>query len=133
METVMRLELESSPVLCETLLKLTLVNLTGRAGAFSAADIIQEYFNCLLEAIIEKKGVEYDDHLVHDIISHNLHHSAHIKLNLQMGVGIEQQSRKHSVPGLNAKEKILLQVYHDSELYYHQLGHVYDDKAKNMF
>lgn len=59
LETLCRPELESSQALRETFLRTTLVNLTGRAGSFTAADLMQEYFNRLLEAIVEKKGVEY--------------------------------------------------------------------------
>lgn len=40
-----RLELESSQPLREMILRTTLVNLTGQAGSFSAADLMQEFFN----------------------------------------------------------------------------------------
>jgi len=67
LEVVCRLELESSPALREAVLRTTLVNLSGREGSFTAADLMQEYFNQLLEAIVEKKGVEYDDFFIRHV------------------------------------------------------------------
>ena len=64
LEMIVKLELESSPELKQALLRLSLVNLTGKEGHFSAGDFIQEYFNRLLEAVVQKKGVEYGDHFV---------------------------------------------------------------------
>jgi hypothetical protein len=55
LETVCNLELESGTELRDAILKSMLVSLSGKEGSFSAADFIQEYFNRLLEAIVEKK------------------------------------------------------------------------------
>jgi hypothetical protein len=77
---------------------MTLVNLTGHAGSFSAADLMQEFFNRLLEAIVEKKGVEYGDTFIRQVISQKLHHFAQIKLDLRVEVGLSQRSGCPSQP-----------------------------------
>ncbi|KAG5646480.1 hypothetical protein H0H81_008392 [Sphagnurus paluster] len=69
LETICNLEYESGPALCDAILKGMLVNLTGQEGAFSAADFIQEIFNCLLEAIVEKKGLEYGAKFIRNVFS----------------------------------------------------------------
>jgi hypothetical protein len=57
LETIANLELECGPKLRDAILKGLLVNLAGKEGGFSAWDFIQEYFNRLLEAIVQRKGV----------------------------------------------------------------------------
>lgn len=131
LEVVCRLELESSPALCDATLRTTLVNLTGRAGSFTAADLMQEFFNRLLEAIVEKKGVEYGDTFIRRVISRNLHHFARIKLDLRVGVGLSQRSGRHSAPHANPEIRILLDVYHDTELHLRRPGRVYKDDDKD--
>ena len=117
MEFICRLELESSRELREAVLKATLVNLSGRPGAFTPADVMQEFFNRLLEAIVEKKGVEYGDTFIRDVISRNLHHFARIKMDLREGVELSKRSARHSVPHVNPEIRTLLQVYKDCELH----------------
>ncbi|RDB30543.1 hypothetical protein Hypma_007322 [Hypsizygus marmoreus] len=90
LETICNLEYESGPALRDAILKSMLVNLTGREGSFSAADFIQEFFNRLLEAIVEKKGVEYGAKFIREVVSRNLHHFARIKLDMRNGVGLEK-------------------------------------------
>ena len=59
LETITTLEWESSPELHEATLHGVLVSLSGHAGSFCALDFMQEYFNRLLEAIVQRKGVDY--------------------------------------------------------------------------
>ena len=133
LEFICRLELESSPELRDAVLKATLVNLSGRAGAFTPADVMQEYFNRLLEAIVEKKGVEYGDTFIRDVISRNLHHFARIKIDLREGVELSKRSGRHSVPHINPEIRTLLQVYKDCELHHRRPGRVYEDIDKDDF
>ncbi|KAF8804248.1 hypothetical protein BYT27DRAFT_7214042 [Phlegmacium glaucopus] len=133
LETICWLELESSQALHGTILRTTLVNLTARAGSFSAADLMQEFFNQLLKAIVEKKGVEYGDTFIRQVISRNLHHFACIKLDLCAGVGLSQQSGHHSAPHLNPEIQILLATYQSSELHLRRPGWVYTDVDKDHF
>lgn len=133
LEVICRLELESSPALREAVLRTTLVNLSGREGSFTAADLMQEYFIRLLEAIVEKKGVEYDDFFIRRVISRNLHHFASIKLDLRIGVGLSQRSARHSAPHLNPEVRILMNAYQESELHYCRPCRVYQDIDKDDF
>ncbi|KAJ7846782.1 hypothetical protein B0H13DRAFT_1579800, partial [Mycena leptocephala] len=49
LETIINLELESSPGLKEALLLCLLVNIRGLAGHFEEGDYVVEFFNRLLE------------------------------------------------------------------------------------
>ncbi|KAJ3494472.1 hypothetical protein NLJ89_g10801 [Agrocybe chaxingu] len=133
LETICRLELESSPALRETILRTTLINLMGKPGGFTAADLMQEYFNRLLEAIVEKKGVEYGDTFIREVISRNLHHFARIKLDTRLGVGLTKRSGNHSAPHQNPEMRILLNTYRDSELHLRRPGRFIQDVDKDNF
>ncbi|KAF6749148.1 hypothetical protein DFP72DRAFT_1014734 [Ephemerocybe angulata] len=133
LEFICSLEHESTADLRELILRSTLVNLTGRAGAFSAADLMQEYFNRLLEAIVDKKGAEYGDDFIRSVISPNLHHFARIKIEMRAGVGLSKHSGRHSEPHMKPEIKILLDVYHKHELHKRRAGRVYNDVNKDNF
>jgi len=124
LETISNLELECSPALRETILKSTLVNLSGKAGGSSAGDIIQEYFNRILEAIVERKGAEYGATFVRKVVSRNLHHFARIKMDLRAGVGLEKRSGRHTAPHLKPEFRKLLSVYSEYELHRRRPGRV---------
>jgi len=79
LEFITNFELESSKELQETVLNAMVVNLSGKEGGFAAGDIIQEFFNRLLEAIIQCKGAQFGEPFVHNVISQNLHHMGHVK------------------------------------------------------
>lgn len=115
------------------MLKSTLVNLSGRDRAFTPADVMQEFFNRLLEEVVDKKGVEYGDTFIRDVISRNLHHFARIKMDLREGVELSKRSGRHSVPHVNPEIRTLLQVYKDCELHYRRPGRVYEDTDKDDF
>lgn len=61
LETLFNLEWESSPELQETLLKISVINLSGLPGKFKPGDLIQEYFNQILETIVQHKGHEFGE------------------------------------------------------------------------
>lgn len=117
----------------ETILKSTLVNLTGRPGSFTAADLMQEYFNRLLEAIVEKKGVEYGHAFIREVVSRNLHHFARIKLDLRDGIGLAKRSGKHVAPHMKPEVEILLETYAKCELHYRRPGRAYNEDDKDDF
>lgn len=125
LEGIVRLELESSQYLREAILRGLLVNLSGRPGGFSASDFIQEYFNRLLEAVVERKGAEFGAHFIRNVISRNLHHFARIKLDLRCGVGLTQHSGRHSEPHSCPELRRLLNEYRDLELHYRRPGRFY--------
>ncbi|KAG6824880.1 hypothetical protein H0H92_005538 [Tricholoma furcatifolium] len=133
METICNLEYESGPALRDGILKTMLVNLTGRDGAFSATDMIQEFFNRLLEAIVEKKGVKYGATFIREVISRNLHHFARIKLDLRAGVGLTRHSTAHTAPHMNAETAKLLDTYRTCELHKRRPGRIHQDRDVDDF
>ncbi|KAM6491593.1 hypothetical protein JOM56_012985 [Amanita muscaria] len=133
LETICNLEMESGPALRDTILKSTLVNLSGRPGAFSAADLMQEYFNRLLEAIVEKKGIEYGHTFIRQVVSRNLHHFARIKLDLHNGIGLTKHSGRHVAPHLKPEVETLLETYTQSELHCRRPGRAYSEEDRDDF
>lgn len=133
LEVITRFELESSLELREAILKTTLINLTGRPGSCIAADIMQEYFNRLLEAIVEKKGLNYGDTFARRILSPNLGHFARIKLNLRSGVGLAPRSGRHTAPHTDPEIRKLLHTYLTTELHTRRPGRVYQDVDRDNF
>ncbi|TFY63099.1 hypothetical protein EVJ58_g3444 [Rhodofomes roseus] len=132
LETITNLELESTPSLRHAILSNLLVNLTGEPGSFQPGDLMQEYFNRLLEAVVQRKGVKYDDHFVRDIISRNLHHFASLLNDLKSGVGLQRRSGRHTAPHLKPEFKILAGIYHDSELHLRRRGREYHGPAQDV-
>ncbi|KAM6489590.1 hypothetical protein JOM56_014912 [Amanita muscaria] len=133
LETICNLEMESGPALWNTILKSTLVNLSGRPGSFGAADLMQEYFNRLLEAIVEKKGIEYGHTFIREVVSRNLHHFARIKLDLHNGIGLTKHSGRHVAPHLKPEVETLLETYAQSELHCRRPGHAYSEEDRDDF
>ncbi|PPQ82133.1 hypothetical protein CVT24_012465, partial [Panaeolus cyanescens] len=133
LEFLTQLELESSRSLKEAILWSTLVNLRGRAGSFTASDLMQEYFNRLLEAVVDKKGSKYDDEFIRTVIAPNLHHFARIKIEMRNSVGLNNRSGRHSAPGIESEIATLLRVYRKCELHKRRPGRVYNDKHNDDF
>jgi len=127
------LELEFSPELREAELRGLLVNLSGKAGAFTSGDTLQEYFNRLIEAIVDRKGVESGDKFIRNVISHNLHHFARIKLNLHAGIGLAERSGWHKDPHTKPEVNILLEIYCKAKLHRHQPGRAYNEIDTDNF
>ncbi|TFK73715.1 hypothetical protein BDN72DRAFT_868943 [Pluteus cervinus] len=115
LEMITRLEFESSPDLRNALLHLTLINLTGKPGHFAAGDFVQEYFNRLLEAVVQHKGVKYGDKFIRDTWSRNLHHMAQLKSHWLDGSKTEAETR------------ILVQLYADEKLHSFRSGRKLED------
>jgi hypothetical protein len=126
LEMITKIELESDEDLRRALLQLTLVNLSGREGHWSAGDFIQEYFNRLLEAIVQHKGVEYGDTFIRETWSRNIHHVARLKLSWFDAVGLQPRSRRHTGAEQDAEVRILLEHYKVSELHSFHAGRTFD-------
>jgi hypothetical protein len=133
LEMICRLELESSPELREANLRGLLINLSGRAGAFTASDTLQEFLNRLLEAVIDRKGAEFGDNFIRNVISRNLHHFARIKLDLREGVGLAERSSRHTDPHTKPEVNTLLEVYRKTELHRCRPGRAYDNIDTDNF
>lgn len=110
-----------------------LVNLCGMAGRFDYGDHVQEYFNRILEAVIERKGAEFGDKFIREVISRNLHHMARIKKDLREGVGLKKRAGKHSEPHTNPELRTLLKVYKEVELGSRRKGREMDDDKFDHF
>lgn len=89
LEMITNLELESTPALCHAILGSLVVNLTGQPGSFQPSDLMQEHFNRLLEAVVQRKGAEYGKQFVRNIVSQNLHHFGELLNSLKQGVGLQ--------------------------------------------
>ncbi|KAF8798864.1 hypothetical protein BYT27DRAFT_7228135 [Phlegmacium glaucopus] len=126
LEMITKLELESDDDLQKGLLQLSLVNLSSREGHWSAGDFIQEYFNCLLEAIVQCKGVEYGDKFIQNAWSHNIHHVARLKLSWFDGLGLKPRSATHRGAKQDAEVCILLKHYRTSGLHSFHAGRTFD-------
>ncbi|KIJ10718.1 hypothetical protein PAXINDRAFT_16329 [Paxillus involutus ATCC 200175] len=125
LETLCNLELESSEELRLEILKQSLVNVTGKAGSFCAGDFIQEYLNHMLQAIVERKGMDYGDKYVREVVARNLHHFARIKLEVKQGEGLAQWSGCHAAPETRAEVQILLEEYQRWQLHLRRPGRSY--------
>lgn len=133
LELITNLELESSWELKETVLNSMLVNLSGREGAFTAGDIIQEFFNRLLEAIIERKGAKFGEPFVRRVISRNLHHMGRVKTAMRESLGLAARTGKHSDPHMNPEVKTLLQQYAFHELHTRRAGRSIEEDVPDDF
>ncbi|KAI0742858.1 hypothetical protein C8Q80DRAFT_1273453 [Daedaleopsis nitida] len=131
LEFISSLEFESSPALRETILKSLLVNLSGEPGRFSPADLIQEYFNRLLQAIAERKGAEYSTHFICHVVSRNLHHLARLRDDFYDGVGLAERSGRHAKPHKDAELRILLKEYKIEQLHYRRPGRTFASEDEN--
>lgn len=128
LETITKLEMECSDELKKALLHLSLVNLTGRKGRFSAGDYIQEYFNRLLEAVVQRKGVDYGSSFIRNVWSRNLAQIARLKTTWLGGVGLASHAARHTGAKTAAEVRILLDVYRETELHTLRPGRIFDVK-----
>ena len=92
LETITTLELEATPELHDAILHSLLVNMSGNAGAFCALDFMQEYFNRMLQAIVQRKGLDYGADYIRSVIACNLHCLGQIKHNFREGFGLQARS-----------------------------------------
>ncbi len=128
LETLCDLELESSPELRETLLEINVVNLSGLPGKFKPGDLVQEYFNRILEAIVQHKGREFGERFIRDGISRNLHHFQQLKTDFLGGVGLKERSAQHTKPHSKPEIAKLLREYRKAELHSFRPGRVYGEE-----
>ncbi len=131
LEFIVDLEMESSPELRKTVLTNLLVNLSGQPGRFSPVDLIQEYFNRLLQAIAERKGAEYNAHFIRNVVSRNLHHLARLLNDMKESIGLMSRSGHHHTPHNNPELRILLKEYKHHELHYRRPGRSYTVNAED--
>ena len=122
LETITTLELEASTELRDAILRSMLVNIGGHPGSFCALDFMQEYFNRLLEAIVQRKGVDYGAPYIRTVIARNLHRLGQIKKDLREGFGLQPRFGHHKAPHTRPEVRILLDVYRHHELHSRRAG-----------
>ncbi|KAJ7792476.1 hypothetical protein B0H14DRAFT_2623860 [Mycena olivaceomarginata] len=133
LETIMNLELECSPGLKIALLRGLIWNLSGLPGHCEEGDFIVEFFNRLLEDVVEHKSAQFDDIFIRNIISRNLRHIAELKVAWRAGVGMDKKAQKHAEPHTMPEMRTLLKVYRDRELHSRRLTRQIDDRDTDDF
>ncbi|KAJ6558349.1 hypothetical protein B0H19DRAFT_906888, partial [Mycena capillaripes] len=128
LETIVSLELESTPGLKVALLRGLIWNLSGLPEHCEEGDYIVEFFNRLLEDVVQHKSAQFDDLFIRNIISRNLRHIAQLKVAWRTGVGMKKKSHKHKDPHANPEMLTLLKLYRDTELHSRRLGRQVDDR-----
>ncbi|KAJ3720651.1 hypothetical protein C8R42DRAFT_582660 [Lentinula raphanica] len=127
LESIIDLELESSPELREVILETSLINLDGYSGHFQACDIVHQYYNRILEAIVQHKGRDYGEHFIREGIARHLHHFRQLKHGFLDGVDIQCRSARHSKPTLRAEIQTLIEEYRLQELHTYRLSRGFDE------
>ncbi|KAJ6468897.1 hypothetical protein C8R45DRAFT_1078905 [Mycena sanguinolenta] len=133
LETIINLELESSPGLREALLMCQIVNLTGLPGHCEEGDYVVEFFNRLVEDITDHKNAQFDDNFIRNVISRNLRHIAELKLAWRASTGMAAKSHIHANPHTKPEMRILLELYRTQELHSRRLGRQIDDRDTDNF
>lgn len=129
LETLIDLELESTPQLREALLSTGVATVSGLAGSFKPTDLLQEYFQRILEAIVQHKGAEFGARFIREGIARNIAHFQRLKEEFLGGVGLEKHSQRHSKPSANAEMHILLKEYRETELHLLRAGRRFNNST----
>jgi hypothetical protein len=107
--------------------------LTGIYGRCEEGDFIVEFFNRLLEDVVQHKSAQFDDLFIRNIISRNLRHIAELKLAWRTGVGMKKKAARHCNPHTNLEMITLLKLYRETELHSRRLGRQIDDRDTDDF
>ena len=86
---------------------------------------MQEHFNRLLQNIAERKGTDYGDHFVRNVVSRNLHHMSTLQDDMKVGIGLTPRSGHHHDPHSRPELAILDREYQEHELHSRRPGRVY--------
>ncbi|KAJ3841649.1 hypothetical protein F5878DRAFT_609706 [Lentinula raphanica] len=125
LETIASLELESSQPLRNALLRTMLINLSGNPDNFFPCDLVQEYFNRLLEFIVERKGEEFHLEFIKESISRNLNRMSQFKVDTRIGAGLS----RHPTPEI----RMLLKQYAHHELHSRRVGRYVEERDVDDF
>lgn len=132
LEMISNLELESSPVLRETLLFALLVNPTGLAGGFQLGDIYQEKLNRCIEPIIQRKDTDFGSYHVRHLWSRNINDIYELKADFRTGVGLAKRSGRHKEPHEKSEFKTLLKEYKNEELHLRRPGRMIGTEVRDV-
>lgn len=133
LETILALELESTPELRDALLRCLLLNLMGHDGQYAEGDFVMEFFNRLVEMVVDLKSAEFDANFVRNVLSRNLAQIAALKVAWRVGAGMKAKSSNHKQAHTRPEMRILLALYRALQLHYYRVGRVIDDRDTDDF
>lgn len=119
------LEIDAGPELRKLFLQNWLVNPSGEAGRYLEKDLMQEHHNDVLEDRIKKSGIDWDSKQMRDTHSRMVHHTKRIKKEVRSTVALLPKGWKHPKPHDRPEIKILLDVYHKTDLHRFRKGRRY--------
>ena len=133
LEMICTLEFESSPALKDSILLNWLVNTKGIPGTFVEGDLHQEHYNGELDESRDHNDANWDDNLMRNVCSRNVHHFLRLKKEWGQGLGLAKRGGKHSEPSTKPEVRKLLQKYQREELHLFRCGRQYDDADVDDF
>ncbi|KAK7447776.1 hypothetical protein VKT23_014034 [Stygiomarasmius scandens] len=120
--SIIDLHLESSKEYREAMLSTAIASLSGLPDTHRAVDILQEWLQRILAAIVQHKGQEFGSSFIHNHVARNLRELGCLKEEITGGVGLEKHSQCRSKPSNNTEIRILLQEYQTSNVHCYQPG-----------
>ncbi|KAK7021362.1 hypothetical protein VNI00_017413 [Paramarasmius palmivorus] len=116
-DKILMLEEDVDEEMKTAILQISLVNLSGQEGGFTFGDLVQEYYNRLLDAVVRHKGVEYGDTFIRRVWSPNIHRVRELKREWFEGFGLKAKSGRHTAANIEADIKTLLHLYRNCQLH----------------
>ncbi|KAK7022837.1 hypothetical protein VNI00_016918 [Paramarasmius palmivorus] len=109
LEEIIDICFESSPELAKALLSTLVASLSGKPGTHRCCDLLQEFFQRIIEAIVQHKGAEFGDRFIREAIARCLGYLQRLKEDFLSGVGLDRRSQNHSKPSQDPEMRILLE------------------------
>lgn len=92
-----------------------------------AVDVLQEYLNRFLQAIVERKGMDYGERYIRTVIARNVHHFTQVKTKFgRDGLHLSARGGRHTTPHLRAEVWQLLEEFQQHELHFRRPGRQID-------
>ncbi|KAL0063202.1 hypothetical protein AAF712_009900 [Marasmius tenuissimus] len=133
LETIVNLEYECTPKMKEGYLSMSLPNLSGIPGHHAGGDFLQEYFNRLTDAMVQRKGIEYGGDWMRNVWSRNLHHIARLKASWLNGLGLTTHGKRHTNPPITAEMKVLMSNNKENKISIFVPGRIIEEEVPNDF
>ncbi|KAJ7705556.1 hypothetical protein B0H17DRAFT_920313, partial [Mycena rosella] len=133
LEAILNFEVDSPPALKAALLRGLIWSLSELPDHCQEGDVIVEFFNRLLEDIVQHKSAQFDDKFIRNIVSRNLCHIAEIKVAWRTSTGMDDKSHTHTDAPVTAETRTLVKIYNTVELHKRQRRQQVDDRDTNNF
>ncbi|KAJ8094952.1 hypothetical protein PM082_010168 [Marasmius tenuissimus] len=117
LEDIIDICFESSPELAEALLSSMVASLSGKPGTHRCCDLLQEFFQRIIEAVVQHKGAEFGERFIREAIARCVGQLRRLKEDLLSGVGLEHRSQRHSRPSQDPELWILLEKLRRAEVH----------------